>query len=510
MSATRVVPERGDLAIVLHSHMPYVEGFGTWPFGEEWLLEAIATCYLPLIDTLERWAQRDGAVATVGITPVLADQLALPGVGERFLRFMNKTRAECHRRDIEGFEREGQHQAARALRRSANDYERASHRFEQLDGNLLTAFRRLGDAGVVELLTSSATHAVLPLIGTEAGLRLQLRTGVRSHRERFGRWDGGFWLPECAYRSGLEQPLAEAGARAFCVDQTGWLDDFDQLQPIGTDAGPIAVPIDWSTISLVWDSRGYPSDPVYRDYHAHTLNGMRPWANDGAAYDHDAAHARAREHAREFVASVGARLDDYRAASDRLGLCVCALDTELLGHWWYEGPAWLDAVADEVANAGIRLVTLAEGVARHRATICELHESSWGAQKDLSTWDSPGVAELRWSAAEAELKLVEMLAHAPSEGAAAQRAARELLALQSSDWAFMCSREVAGGYPAQRADGHSSAFRKALAEIEQVVQDSRSMPAPPEANLRGLAPRLDLAALLEPASPWGRQSLGDH
>src|SRR4051794_37529150 len=141
--------------------MPYVEGFGTWPFGEEWLLEAIAVSYLPLLDLLERVNERhEGPIATVGITPVLADQLALAEIGERFLGFMNGTRVDCHRVDIAGLEEDGQHEAAEALRSSARDYEWAAAEFERRGGDLLGAFARLRDAGAIELWTSTATHAV--------------------------------------------------------------------------------------------------------------------------------------------------------------------------------------------------------------------------------------------------------------------------------------------------------------------------------------------------------------
>src|SRR5262245_50920857 len=195
--------------------MPYVEGFGTWPFGEEWLLEAIAASYLPVIDLLDRRPQTDGPVATIGVTPVLADQLALPEVGERFLRFMRETREDCHRLDIAGYEAVGQGDAARALRGSAEDYRWAAREWERRGGDILGALRALRDAGTIELWTSSATHAVLPLLATEQGVQLQLRAGVSSHRARFGPWSGGLWLPECAYRPGLDEQLAAAGVRAF-------------------------------------------------------------------------------------------------------------------------------------------------------------------------------------------------------------------------------------------------------------------------------------------------------
>src|SRR6185503_11612227 len=247
----------------------------------------------------------------------------------------------------------------------------------------------------------------------------------------------------------------------------------EQLAPRRTPAGPIAVPIDWRTVSLVWDERGYPADPVYRDYHLPTLNGLRPWANSGAPYDRAAARARAREHARDFVARVVRRADDYRAAAGKPALIVCALDAELLGHWWYEGVDWLRYVFKEARAAGLRLSTLPEALDRHPVDTIPLRESSWGASKDLRTWDSGAVADLVWPAREAELRLVATLGEAAlansgfgeAERAAATRAARELLALQSSDWAFMATRRLAADYPEQRVANHARAFDHAIGAL---------------------------------------------
>jgi 1,4-alpha-glucan branching enzyme len=501
--------DRGELCILLHSHMPYVEGFGTWPFGEEWLLEAMASSYLPLIEVLERHADRGAAgVATIGVTPVLADQLALPEVGERFLRFMRGTRSECHREDAAGLERAGQHDAAAALRLSGGDYEHAAQEFERRGGDLLGALSALRERGVVDLWASCATHAVLPLIATDSGVRMQVEAGVAAHRDRFGCWSGGFWLPECAYRPGLEDHLARAGVGAFCVDQTRVADPLDHLQPIAV-GGTVAVPLDWSTIALVWDDRGYPSDPLYRDYHAQTVNGMRAWGNGGRAYDREAAHARARAHAAHFVEEVIRRTTAYRLARGRAALCICALDTELLGHWWYEGPVWLDAVIDEAARQGLALTTLPAALARHEPRDAAVFESTWGTGKDLHTWDSPAVADVVWAARESELQLLDALRCGAPNGraTAARRAARELLALQSSDWAFMTSRRLAAEYARERVCNHSRAFREALGAMRPSMTDFRAMNGGqphdvPDERLRGLAPGLDLAPLLAPSSPW--------
>jgi CO/xanthine dehydrogenase Mo-binding subunit len=152
----------GELALVLHTHMPYVEGFGTWPFGEEWLWEAIATCYLPLLDVVGR------APITLSLTPVLCDQLEDPGAEESCLRFLREIRPETHRRDLEGFRTAGQHEFVSELERSAAEYAAAADRLEQLGGGLL------GALGAHATWTSAATHAVLPLLASDSGIALQV------------------------------------------------------------------------------------------------------------------------------------------------------------------------------------------------------------------------------------------------------------------------------------------------------------------------------------------------
>jgi len=475
VSATRP----GALALVLHSHMPYVEGFGTWPFGEEWLWEAVACVYLPLLDVL------DGAPVTVGLTPVLCDQLeAMRGpAGERYLRFLREIRTQVHDLDSAGLDRGGEPELAAEVRRAAGDYAAAAERFEERDRDLLGAFAALDG---VELWTSAATHALLPLLATDAGMRLQLATGTAGHARRLGEWGGGFWLPECAYAPGIERELADHGVRAFCVDQTR-VAGFDHLRPRSTDAGPVAVPVDWATVELVWnEAAGYPADGAYRDYHRRTVHDLKPWANGGGRYDHAAAIARAREHARDFVERTRARLDAHGG-----GLVCCALDTELLGHWWYEGPAWLRGVIAEAREQGLRLVTVSEGVELVEPATGELQASTWGSRKDLSTWDAPAVAELAFATRSAELRTVAAAAAGVEPRHALERAARELLAVQASDWAFMTSRELAGDYPRQRLEGHVRALDAALAALAD------SAPAP-DRTLRNLAPDLDLASLTTP------------
>jgi 1,4-alpha-glucan branching enzyme len=266
-------PPFGDLAIVLHSHMPYVEGFGTYPFGEEWLFDAVIRSYLPVLEVA-----RD---LTMTVTPVLADQLEDRGAAERLRNFLVEWRVGAAEADAPQVPAECRNACEAELAR----YRHALELLDAAGGDPLRPFQDAVREGRVALATSAATHAVLPLLATRAGLRLQFDTGIRSHRRRFG-WDGGFWLPECAYAPGMEHRLAEHGVRWFCVDQSAHdADPLDALAPIATGAGPVALPIDWEAIRWLWSLDGYPSDPAHAQFAGKSLRGVRIWKVGGGAYD---------------------------------------------------------------------------------------------------------------------------------------------------------------------------------------------------------------------------------
>jgi len=467
----------GELAIVLHTHMPYVEGFGTWPFGEEWLWEAIVGSYLPLLEVLD-----SGAPLTLSLTPVLCDQLEAFGLAERFTSFVEEVRRATHASDAAGLRAAGEEQLAQELERAGGDYERALDLLGGGDGELL---RRLAAHAQ---WTSSATHAILPLLASDPGVALQVRSGIDAHRRRFGGWRGGFWLPECAYAPWLEDGLHRAGVRASCVELSRQLapDSWQHLRPAVTDSGLLLVPIDRATISLVWSGDGYPAGDAYRDYHHLTTFHHNPWCNAGGPYRHEQALAQARADAADFVTRTRARLRRAQEeAGEQLpdgGLVVCALDTELLGHWWYEGVAWLEAVVAECARQGLALSRLDDALERHepwlaaaagappvraagaavapepvRAALADWRAGSWGAERDLSTWSAPVVADLAFAARAAELEVVR------AGSRAGTAAVRELLALQSSDWPFLISRRLAESYGRERFAAHRESLARELA-----------------------------------------------
>jgi 1,4-alpha-glucan branching enzyme len=450
-----------------------VEGFGTYPFGEEWLFDAVIRSYLPVLEVAEG--------LTMTVTPVLADQLEDEGTRSRLRDFLVNLRIGAAEADLE----EVPPECRAACEAERDRYRRALALLDAAAGDPLQAFQRPASEGRVALAASAATHAVLPMLATRAGLRLQLDAGIRSHRRRFG-WSGGFWLPECAYAPGLEWRLAEHGVEWFCVDQSGHSAPLDALAPVATEAGPVALPIDWEAIGWLWSLDGYPADPAHAQFAGKSLRGVRIWKVGGGAYDPEAARSAARRQAAEFLEAAATRLRDFEGSRGRRGLLVFAIDTELLGHWWSEGAAWLAEVIGGAESAGIRLLTVPEALAEHGPVERGLLPSTWGEGKDLRTWDSPEVADLAWAARRLELRVLRGIG-AGLRGPAALRAARELLAVQSSDWAFLDQRRQAGDYPFLRVTAHAEAALQAI--------DS---PASTDPRMRSLAPDLSLAPLLEP------------
>jgi 1,4-alpha-glucan branching enzyme len=358
--------------------------------------------------------------------------------------------------------------SAKELERSWGEYRWAARRFAERGSDLL------GALGGHAQWTSAATHAVLPLLASDAGVRVQVKAGIQAHRACVqSGWRGGFWLPECAHTARLEWLLADAGVRSVCVELTNQLGlgSPAHLRPIVGEGGVVRVPIDRQSMSLVWSERGYPASGAYRDYHHHTVHHHNPWANDGGAYDHARALALANTHAEDFVARVSERLRRDGAGLPGGGLVVLALDTELLGHWWYEGVAWLAAVIDQCQRQGLQLVGLDDAVDQLEPLFLsdelqpDEQPSSWGMGGDLSTWSAPAVAELAFTTRRCELELLR--AGADVSGAAL----RELLALQASDWPFMVSRELAVPYALERFQGHRQRFAQALSAGRDAAHD---------------------------------------
>jgi 1,4-alpha-glucan branching enzyme len=225
----------------------------------------------------------------------------------------------------------------------------------------------------------------------------------------------------------------------------------------------------------VWSAGGYPSQGAYRDTHRLTEHRHQAWAVDGAPYDPARGAAQARVDAQDFVARAAARVRDG-------GLCTVALDTELLGVHWHEGVAWVAEVLAAADRSGLRIAPLDDLLDEvESARVRALPVTSWGAPRDLTTWSGPAAGGLAWRQRAAELRVVAAAPDVP------ERALRELLALQASDWAFLTTHATAGDYPRERAAGHEAAFAAALAAPDAYT------PA-----LRNLAPHLARGAVAAP------------
>jgi 1,4-alpha-glucan branching enzyme len=445
-----------------------------WPVGEEWLYQAWSAAYLPVVDLLERLAaegRRD--LVTLGMTPILAAQLDDPYCLREFHTWLGiwQVRAEglASRR-----EQHLQRMAAYEFGQASAALETFETRWRHGGSPML---RGLADAGIVELLSGPAAHAFQPLLD-ERLVRFALEVGLDDAMLRFGRRPQGIWPPECGYRPGMEETYAAAGIRHFVVDGPTLLGSgcrtADAYRVGDTDV--VAFGRDLDITYLVWSPySGYPAGPDYRDFHTFDHDsGIRPARvtcpqsppECKQPYDPRAAQAATAEHADDFVAAVRDRLVSHAADRDgRPGLVVAAYDTELFGHWWHEGPMFLEHVLRRLPAAGVRVTTLAGAVeAGHVAGRAKLGPGSWGSGKDYRVWEGDQVAHLAMANARVQRRLLEVIDAAVQPGLCRRpdldQLAREALLMLSSDWAFMVSHDTAARYARDRAGAHELRFRR--------------------------------------------------
>jgi len=481
------------LAFVLHAHLPWVLGHGTWPHGEDWLAEAVVHCYLPMLDAFRRLADRGRkSFVTVSVTPVLAAMFADPRTEAAVERYLSE-------REKAAWEARGQHPLALWWR---GEYERLRKIWDSFDHDLVRALAGLAERGAIELSTSAGTHVYLPLAHSTKLVRLALRAGVELHRELFGLDPRGCWMPECAYRPGgpWQHPvtgLAEEsrpGNELFLAEQRlQWtvvdghlLRRGDPAFPYQSDlppeevvepGGPHPKPYwirqssvaaflrDARSAAQVWSRQGgYPGDGAFLDFHKrHWPSGLRLWRVTGAGADladklvywPEEAAARAREQAEHFLELV-AGLDGMD------GGVVCApFDAELFGHWWFEGPIWLERVL-ELATAGsaVEATTpsreLDAGPSLRRAFFAE---GSWGAGGDHSVWVNDQTEWFWRELADLERKAFNAVSW---RGSRAWRRAilNQLLLAAASDWPFLVTMDTGGDYASERFREHAARLRE--------------------------------------------------
>ncbi len=489
----------GSFALILHAHLPFVRHPEHEDFLEEdWLFEAITETYLPLIRLMRRLL--DDAVPfqlTMSYTPTLGAMLRDELLQERYLRHLDRLIALA-RQEIE------RHQHQPQLRELGEFYEEfftAARAFfdEVLQRDIVGALRELQESGCLEIIASAATHGFLPLLQDfPEAQRAQVRIGCDSYREMFGRDPAGFWLPECGYSSGLDSILQEANIRWFVVDTHGLMfgnprPRYALFAPTYTPAGPAAFARDRESSREVWSAEaGYPGDPVYRDFYrdvgfdrsaaelsafvrpegVRKFSGIKYHRVSGPTeekefYDRASALAAADEHARDFFEKRRTRFLEL-SEMDFDPIVVSPFDAELFGHWWFEGPRFLESFIRLAAEKpeDFRLTTPGEFLKAHPSQqIVRLNPSSWGENGFNSVWLDETNAWIYPHLHAATRRMTEIArAHRDTSDHVTERAlrqaARELLLAQSSDWAFLLKNQTAPEYAAGRTREHLLRFKR--------------------------------------------------
>ena len=478
----------GLFTLVLHTHLPWLAHHGRWPVGEEWLYQSWSAAYLPLMRVLRKLAGEDRhRLVTLGMTPVVTAQLddpyCLDGMYHWLANWQLRAAEAASVRPGDRYDT-----AASSTPEALRSFGiREFAETEQALGDFTTQWRHGGspllrgliDAGTVELLGGPLAHPFQPLL-TPRLREFALREGLADAQQRLSHTPIGIWAPECAYAPGMEHDYAAAGVGHFMVDGPSLHGDTALGRPVG-DSDVVAFGRDLQVSYRVWSPKsGYPGHASYRDFHTYDhRTGLKPARVTGrnvpsdakAPYDPERADRAIDGHVADFVNVVRGRL---QAESERIGRpahVVAAFDTELFGHWWYEGPVWLERVLRALPEAGVRVGTLSDAVAEgFVGAAVELPPSSWGSGKDWQVWAGDKVADLvqlnnevvdtALSTVDKALTQTASLDGPIPRDQIADQILRETLLTVSSDWPFMVSKDSAADYARYRAHLHAHATRE--------------------------------------------------
>lgn len=501
------VPPRGALVFLLHAHLPWVR-HSELPFflEEHWLFEAVAETYLPLVETC-RALVRDGVPfrLTLDVSPTLAAMLDDPLLRRRTDAYLQRL---CEFLEKEQRRAKDEPGLARVIEFYVERLARLSHLYrEVLDRDIPAELARLERDGVLELATCAATHALLPMLIERPQLvRAQVRTAVREHTRIFGRAPRGIWLPECGYAPSLERYLAEADLRWFLVDAHGLeharpRPRYGVHAPVFTEFGVAAFARDIGPARQVWSAEsGYPGDPIYREFYrdvgwdlpleyvapvidpdgSRMFTGLKYYRiTDRAAahrelYDPDAAFQRANDHAGHFFDARVADAVRLAGEMERPPVIVCPYDAELFGHWWFEGPWFIESLFRKFAfdQNVLETMTPSDVLARWpEQQVCALETSSWGAGGYFEVWLSQANEWCLPHAVAVGERLLSLLGEhagrAPFIDRILRQAAREAMLLQASDWPFLMSTGTAVEYARRRFGEHLARFDR----LDRMVRD---------------------------------------
>jgi len=502
--------EKGYLAFILHAHLPFVRHPEYEDSLEEyWLFEAITETYIPLLAMLEKLAGEGVAFRlTFSLTPTLASMLEDSLLQSRYLRRIEH-QIELAAKEMQRTRHQPEfHRLARMYYESfSKAKELFTSRYKQ---NLLQAFRRLQELGFVELIASAATHGYLPLLSVNpSSVSAQIRVGVDRHREAFGQRPGGFWLPECGYYPGIDTFLREEKIRYTILESHGITRAdvkpiYGVYAPLYCPSGVAVFGRDPESSKQVWSSvEGYPGDFDYREFYrdiAYDLEFeyIKPYVHEAGiridtgikyyritgqdrskeAYIPERAEQKAHIHAENFLDNREKQIDFLASAMDRKPIIVAPYDAELFGHWWFEGPIWLEHVIRNVASKGdaLRLVTLSEYLEMYPINQVSVPSmSSWGYKGFSEVWLNGSNDWIYPDLHRAGDLMAEMARDYPNAKGITRRAlnqaARELLLAQASDWAFMLKLGVMTEYATKRTRDHLLHSERLFREVRDASVD---------------------------------------
>lgn len=488
---------KGYLALVLHAHLPFIRHPEHESFLEEnWLFEAITDTYIPLINVFERLVN-DGVDfrITVSLSPTLICMLKDELLVSRYLEHLDKM---IRLADME-IERTRGDEKINALAVMYSDrFKNARHVFSEKYGNDLTAaFKRFQDLGKVEVITCCATHGFLPLMDIyRPAVKAQVKVAADVYKNVFGRLPKGMWLPECAYQPGHDEALAECGIKYFFVETHGIVfgsprPKYGVHSPYLCKSGTAVFGRDMESSKAVWSAKeGYPGDYNYREYYRDIgfdldYNYIKPFINGcgtrinvgikyhkitGASdhkdiYDRRAAMEAAASHAGNFMFNREKQVEHLAGIMDRAPIIVSPYDAELFGHWWFEGPEWLEYLLRKMHFDQDTVKTIAP------SEYLDLYDRYQVFTPAMSTWGYKGYNEVWLDGCNDWIykhlhKAAELMINAATdyrdtselEERVLNQMARELLLAQSSDWAFIMKTGTFVEYAIKRTRDHVGRF----------------------------------------------------
>jgi 1,4-alpha-glucan branching enzyme len=498
----------GDVAFVLHGHLPFVRHPERPTFLEEnWLFEAITETYLPILAMLDHLGE-DGvdAAITCSISPTLAAMLRDPLLLGRYEAHLEKL-LDLARREVGRTRRDPAFSPVAGFYCDRLEYFRWLFR-DAYGRDLVAQFARHEDQGRLEVIGCAATHGFLPhLRAHPESVRAQIALGAREHERHLGRRPRGLWLPECGWFEGLDALLADAGIEYVFVDahavrNAASAPRLGTAAPVLAPAGVAAFGRDEECSVEVWSAKeGYPGDPAYRDFYrdvgfdldaAYVAPYLDPAGKRGFTglkyhritgegghkepYRRDAALLTAARHAGDFARKRAAQTARLAPALPRRPLLLAMYDAELFGHWWFEGPEWLEGVLRRLPEHGVRAVTPARYLEENPENqVAEPSGSSWGEGGYGEVWL---MEENDWMAPPLEDAARRMAALAAAHPAPPPplarllaQAGRELLLAQSSDWPFILKNRTASEYARGRALAHLHRFDLLARQAESGAPD---------------------------------------